>query len=321
MNFPVELLKQCWFLTGPTAVGKTSATLRVAEDFNAEILSLDSMAVYRGMDIGTAKPAPLERQSVRHHLIDLADPHQEFSVAEYLRAALWAVEDVLNRGRIPLFSGGTGLYLRAVLRGMFDGPSADWTLRHRMEQLARQHGPGYLHDKLTAVDPPTAARLHVNDQRRIIRALEVHAVTGVRLSAQHQNTVLPVTQQPAAVFWLEPNRDWLRDRIDRRVEEMMQRGLLEETRVLLNTHPAPGRTARQALGYRELIAHLEDGLPLQECVDLIKVRTRQFAKRQHTWFRNMEECRSIPVRPDEPEDQLVDRILKEFRACDVNSGQ
>ncbi|MCH2210106.1 MAG: tRNA (adenosine(37)-N6)-dimethylallyltransferase MiaA [Fuerstiella sp.] len=321
MKFPAELLKQCWFLTGPTAVGKTSATLRIAKDFNAEILSLDSMAVYRRMDIGTAKPTQSERQSVLHHLIDLADPHHEFSVAEYLRAAVSAVEDVLSRGRIPLFAGGTGLYLRAILRGLFDGPPANWSLRHRMEQLAQQHGPEYLYHQLITVDPPTAARLHVNDQRRIIRALEVYEVTGVRLSAQQKNAVLPVSQQPAAVFWLEPNREWLCDRIDRRVEEMMQRGLLEETRRLLNICPAPGRTARQALGYRELIAHLEDGLPLQECVDLIRVRTRQFAKRQHTWFRNMEECCSISVRPDESECQLVDRILNEFRACEDISGQ
>ena len=318
MKFPAELLKQCWFLTGPTAVGKSAAALLLAERLNAEILSLDSMAVYRGMDIGTAKPEKPDCAVVRHHLIDLADPHQEFTVADYLDAALAAAGDVATRGRVPLFAGGTGLYLRAILRGIFDGPPADRDLRRQLERQAQQHGPQYIYNKLLASDPLTAARLHVNDRRRVIRALEVHAVTGVRLSEQHHNVVRPQAEQPEAVFWLDAPRDWLRDRINRRVDRMMQRGLLEEAQTLLNTEPAPGRTARQALGYRELFAHLEHGQPLEECVELIKVRTRQFAKRQHTWFRNLEECRSIPVSGDESPDQLADRLCQEFRRCDLN---
>ncbi|MEO2032756.1 MAG: tRNA (adenosine(37)-N6)-dimethylallyltransferase MiaA [Planctomycetaceae bacterium] len=318
MNFPAELLKQCWFMTGPTAVGKSAAALLLAERLNAEILSLDSMAVYRGMDIGTAKPEKSELAAVRHHLIDLADPHQDFTIAEYLDAALAAAQDVTRRGRLPLFVGGTGLYLRAVLRGLFEGPPADRNLRCRLERQARQHGPQYLYDQLVGVDPPTAARLHVNDQRRVIRALEVHAITGVPISEQHHNVVRPGAEQPEAVFWLHAPRDWLRDRINRRVDRMMQRGLLDEAQMLLNAESAPGRTARQALGYRELFAHLENGQPLDECVELIKVRTRQFAKRQHTWFRNLEECRCLSVSGDELPDQLADRLCQEFRRCDLN---
>ena len=318
MNFPAELLKQCWILSGPTGVGKTATALRLADRLDAEILSMDSMAVYRGMDIGTAKPDQFGRASVPHHLIDLADPCQNFSVAEYTDAALSAVNDVISRGHVPLFSGGTGLYLRAVLRGIFDGPPADWDFRRELEILARQNGPRYLHDRLCRDDPQTAARLHENDLRRIIRALEVHAITGVRLSEQHHNLPLPKTSQPAGVFWLEPPRSWLRERIDCRVDRMMSKGLLEETERLLNTEPVPGRTARQALGYRELIAHLEEGQPLEECVKLIKVRTRQFAKRQHTWFRNLQECHSVPISGRESADQLADRLLQESRRCDGN---
>ena len=318
MKFPADLLKQCWILAGPTAAGKTATALRLADRLNAEILSMDSMAVYRGMDIGTDKPDISVRAAVRHHLIDLADPHQDFSVAEYADAALSAVQDVIGRGHIPLFSGGTGLYLRAILRGLFDGPPADWSIRRRLEQLAQQHGPRYLHDRLQDIDPRSAARLHVNDQRRIIRALEVHAVTGIRLSEQQHNLPRPRNEQPAAVLWLEPPRSWLRVRIDHRVDRMMSRGLLDETQKLLSVKPAPGRTARQALGYRELIAHLEGGLPLNESVEQIKTRTRQFAKRQHTWFRNLQECRSVPTSGRESADELADRLFQEFRRCDRN---
>lgn len=308
MKFPAELLKQCWFLAGPTAAGKTAVSLRLAGHLDAEILSLDSMAVYRGMDIGTAKADRAERAAVPHHLIDLVEPHQEFSVAEYFSAALDAVEGVLSRGRVPLFVGGTGLYLRALLRGIFDGPPPDWELRRQLEQQDAQQ----LHDQLSQVDPPTAARLHVNDRRRIIRALEVHSGTGSRLSDQHRNLPCDVSERPSAVVWLEPPREWLRERIDRRVDQMMDRGLLQETTRLLAADPPPGRTARQALGYRELIAHLEDGLPLPEAVELIKVRTRQFAKRQHTWFRNLEECHCISLQGDESSDRLADRLFREF---------
>lgn len=311
MKFPGELLKQCWFLAGPTAVGKTAISLLLAERLNAEILSLDSMAIYRGMDIGTAKPGLQEQSAVRHHLIDLVAPHQEFSVADYVETALQVVEDVVRRGRVPLFVGGTGLYLKAVLRGIFDGPPADWELRRRLEQQARELGPQRLHDQLSSIDPPTAARLHVNDQRRVIRALEVYEITGSRLSDQHHDEPRPLEEQPTAV-WLEPPRDWLRDRVNCRVDRMMQCGLLHETQTLLASDPRPGRTARQALGYREMILHLEDGLPLDEAVDLVKVRTRQFAKRQHTWFRNLEECRSFAVIPDEPTERMADRLFQEF---------
>lgn len=308
MKFPAEVLNRCWFLAGPTASGKTALSLELASRLKAEILSMDSMAVYRCMDIGTAKASPAEQSLIPHHLIDLVDPHEDHSVAEYCDVALKAVLDVLDRDRVPLFTGGTGLYLRALLRGVFDGPPANWALRHELQDRLQKIGAEALHQQLGLVDPVTAERLHPNDHRRIIRALEVHQLTGKPLSALHANKARPVTERPAAVLWLEPPRDWLRSRIDARVDLMMDAGLLEETRQLLQNDPPPGRTARQALGYRELIAHLEDDQPLPECVDLIRLRTKQFAKRQHTWFRNLEECEPLPIDGTESVGELADQV-------------
>jgi len=314
MNFPTELIKQCWFLAGPTAVGKSATALALAQRINAEILSMDSMAIYRSMDIGTAKPDNFEQSAVRHHLLDLIEPHSDFSMAEYCEAALNAAEDVVSRGRVPLFVGGTGLYLRAILRGTFDGPGADWGLRKQFEETIEHHGPEQLHQQLAAVDPQTAGRLHVNDHRRIIRALEVHTLTGVPLSEQQNNVPLATADRPHCIVWLDPPRDWLRNRIDRRVDLMMEAGLLDETRRLLAMSPPPGRTARQALGYRELIDHLEGGVSLEESVELIRVRTRQFAKRQHTWFRNLEECQGISIDGTDSAEQLAERLFQESSA-------
>ncbi|MEZ6129663.1 MAG: tRNA (adenosine(37)-N6)-dimethylallyltransferase MiaA [Planctomycetaceae bacterium] len=304
-----ELLRHCWFLAGPTAGGKTAAALCLAQRMNAEILSMDSMAIYRGMDIGTAKPTPEEQAQAVHHLIDLVTPDQEFSVAEYVQMAWATVTDIVNRGRTPLFVGGTGLYLRSLLRGVFEGPDADWPFRRRLEQSLEQHGRQWLHDELRKIDPVTADRLHPNDVRRIVRAIEVYHATGRSIADQHAQQT-PTAAQPAAVLWLDPPRAWLHDRINRRVDRMMQQGLLQETQQLLAADPPPGRTARQALGYRELISHLEDGVPLDNCVAQIKAGTRQFAKRQHTWFRNLEECNSVSVTGDESPEMIAHRIMQ-----------
>lgn len=310
MRFPAELLRRCWVLAGPTASGKSAAGVALAERIGGEILSLDSMAVYRGMDVGTAKPSDEDRARVPHHLIDLVEPHESFSVADYLRAAEAACRDVVTRGRTPLFVGGTGLYLRSLLRGVFEGPSAAPEVRRRLEAEAEAAGPEALHARLGKVDPAAAARLHPNDVRRVVRALEVAELTGRPLSAQQEHPPLPEGERPEHVYWLSPPRAWLYERIDRRVDAMMSAGLLDETRRLLAQPEGLGRTARQALGYRELIDHLEGRLTLSEAVDLIKLRTRQFAKRQHTWFRNLEECRAFSITGEESAEELADRLMR-----------
>ena len=302
-SLPVE---NCWFLTGATAVGKTQVGLLLAEKLGAEILSLDSMAIYRGMNIRTAKPSAKEQAAVPHHLIDLVDPHEEFSTAQYLQAAATACGEILNRGHVPIFAGGTGLYLRSLLRGVFEGPPADWELRNELQQQAEEQGPTWLHQQLMAVDPVTAARLHENDQRRVIRAIEIHRLTGRPASVQQQEGPLPLEDRPQHVYWLSPPRDWLYDRINARVDSMLAAGWLAEVQRLLQLPNPPGRTARQALGYKELLDWSAGEIDsFETAVDLIKTRTRQFAKRQHTWFRNLEECHEVSI----PADDLVDTLL------------
>ncbi|SFH61873.1 tRNA (adenosine(37)-N6)-dimethylallyltransferase MiaA [Planctomicrobium piriforme] len=310
MKFPLELLQRCWFLAGPTAVGKSELSLQLAEQLGGEILSLDSMAIFRGMDIGTAKPAARQQQRVPHHLIDLVEPHEEFSTAQFLVAAEQACREICERGRVPIFVGGTGLYLRAVLRGVFEGPPADWKFRDELTAQAAGQSPDWLHEKLRQIDPATADRLHPNDSRRLVRALEIVHLTGQLPSVLQQEHPLPVEQRPRHIYWLHPPRAWLADRINRRVDAMFELGLEEEVRSLLDRQHPPGRTARQALGYREMIDYLEDRLPsLDETRQLIQTRTRQFAKRQHTWFRNLEECREVAIEGTESVDELCDRLL------------
>ena len=310
MRFPTPLLQRCWFLAGPTACGKTATGIALAERIGAEIVCLDSMTIYRGMDIGTAKPTLAERSRVPHHLLDIRDPHEEFSAAEYMTAALAACESILSRGKIPLFVGGTGLYLRSLLRGVFEGPAADWTLRREYEQFAALQGAEALHARLAQVDPPTAQRLHVNDQRRVIRALEVHALTGQPASSLHQESPLPPDERPQHVYWLNPDREVLRQRISQRVDAMLAAGLVDEVRSLLRTPYGLGRTARQALGYREVLAHLEDGLPLSEAIEQLKTHTHQFAKRQWTWFRNLEELKPIDITGTESAEAIAARMSR-----------
>ncbi len=311
MQFSTEVLQQCWFLAGPTACGKTELSLLLAEHLNAEILAMDSMSLYRGMDIGTAKASPAERARVPHHLIDLIEPHEKFSVADYFTAAKECCEQIITRGRTPLFVGGTGLYLRTILRGVFDGPSADWEYRNEMETFAETEGNEALHDRLAAVDPVSAEKLHPNDVRRVARALEVYHVTGVPLSAQHAEPVFNAEECPAHVFWLLPDREWLYERINERVDQMLAEGLMDEVKQLLSAAEPMSRTARQALGYKELIDFMEGAYSYDRAVELLKQQTRRFAKRQHTFFRNIKECCEIPVHPEDQPADLLERILSD----------
>lgn len=307
MSYPP--VSDCWFLTGPTACGKSALSLALAERLGAEILSLDSMAVYRGMDIGTAKPSAAELSRVPHHLIDLVEPDAEFSIAEYIAAAHRAVDDIRARGREPLFVGGTPLYLKALLRGLFVGPTADWEFRRRMEAEAAERGEQHLHARLAEVDSEAAARLHPRDRRRIVRALEVFAQTGQTLSSQQQQFDRARSAGECRCFVLDRPREELIARIDARVEVMFAAGLVEETRQLLATHSTLSRTAGQAVGYREAIEHLRGEQELPATVDLVKLRTRQFAKRQMTWFRSLSECRTIAVMGEFDASEVAERII------------
>ena len=315
MRFPSSLLRRCWFLAGPTASGKSDVAIELAERIQArhgtaaEIVSLDSMTLYRRMTIGTAKPTADQCLRVPHHLFDLLEPSQDFSVAEYLAVAERCCQEIAARDHVPLFVGGTGLYLRSLLRGVFEGPPANEEIRTRLEAEVVRDGQDALFARLQQVDPPTAARLHPNDVRRVIRALEVMELTGQPMSAQHQEVPLPPDERPRQVFWLEPPRDWLYQRIDDRVEAMMSAGWLAEVQSLLNEPLPLSKTASQALGYQELIEHLQGRLTLADAVTRIQTRTRQFAKRQHTWFRNLDECVAVPITGRENSAAVAERLL------------
>lgn len=313
-----SLLPRCWVLVGPTASGKTAVSLELARRRPIEILALDSMTLYRGLDIGTAKPSAHERAQCPHHLLDLLDPWQTFSVAQYLEAARTAVEQILSRGHIPLFVGGSGLYLRSLLRGVFDGPAANPARRAHWEAIAAAEGSARLHDILRERDPASAARLHPNDLRRLIRALEVFDITGVPLSEQQlQQAPCPLERRPALACWLEPPRDWLYQRIDARVEQMFAEGLLDEAQGVLIDVTSRGETlshtARQAIGYRETWDWLEqpERGTVAELITQIQTNTRQFAKRQHTWFRHLEELTAIEVGPAYTVEQIADALERQ----------
>jgi tRNA dimethylallyltransferase len=287
-------------LTGPTASGKTQLAVELAEQLGAEIISMDSMALYRGLDAGTAKPGLAERQRVPHHLIDVLEPWESASVAWWLREAARCCAAIRARGRRVLIVGGTPLYLKALLRGLFDGPGADEQLRAALACQAARLGPHALHQRLQQVDPVTAARLHPHDVRRIIRALEVWELTGRPLSAWQQQWRQPQAAQVAeprpSCLWLDLPRAELYARINARVEQMFAAGLVEEVRRLLALPRPLSPQARQALGYKEVIAYLEGAGTLAETLQRVQARTRQLARRQISWFRSLPECQ--PATPE-----------------------
>lgn len=295
MNTSSQAPCDCWFLTGPTAGGKTEIGLELAELLGAEIVSLDSMAVYRGMDIGTAKPSRDERERVAHHLLDLVEPTQDYSLAQYVAAAEQAVANIKARGRTALFVGGTPLYLKSLLRGIFTGPPADWTLRSQWQEVIEREGAEHLHAKLAEVDPVSAQRLHPRDARRVIRALEVWEKTGQSISVLQRQFDRSRPSAECRVFALAWPRDELGGRIDARVDAMFAAGFVDEVRQLFDRHGPLSRTASQAVGYKEVLEHLSGARDLEETRELIKLRTRQFAKRQGTWFRSLSECRTVKL--------------------------
>lgn len=309
-EIPLPQLQQCWFLAGPTASGKSAVAMELARRIDAEIIALDSMTIYRYMDIGTAKPSLEDQKEIPHHLLDIVHPHDDFSVSQYIEAAKVAVNDIQSRGKIALFVGGTGLYLRSILRGVFSGPDANWELRNELEELARVQGPEIVHERLQQIDPESARKYHFNDVRRVVRAIEVFEETGTPLSQQQQQPPLPLEQRPKHIHWIFPPRKWLYDRVNLRVLQMLEEGLEQEVRNLMELTPPLGRTARQALGYKEIIDAIEAKQPsLDPAIEQIQIRTRQFAKRQHTFCRNIEEAIPLQTKGTESASELADRIL------------
>lgn len=272
-------------LLGPTAVGKTEIAIQLAQRLDAEIISVDSRQIYRQMDIGTAKPTPEEQQAAPHHLIDCLDISQPFSVADYQSLADAAIADIQSRSKQVLLVGGAGLYFRAVVDGLFEGPGADTVLRERLAQEAAQHGAGVLHERLRTCDPESADRIHPNNIVRVIRALEVYELTGTPMSELQQQWHPEKQRYPFIAFCLTMPRALLYSRIEQRVDLMLANGLIAEVESFLAAGYARDTAALQSFGYRELIAYLDGECTYTEAISQLKQNTRRFAKRQLTWFR------------------------------------
>ena len=272
---------------GPTASGKTALAAELALRLDGEVVSADSMQVYRRMDIGTAKPTPGEMQGVPHHMIDIADPEEDYSVARYVEDAVPIVDGILARGRLPIVAGGTGLYIDNLAAGRRFAPfQPDSGLREELQSRVRTQGLPVLRETLERVDPDAAGRIHPNDEKRTLRALEVYLSTGKTITQHNRESqALPNRYTPLTIALNFTQRPWLWERIDRRVDEMMARGLEGEVRGLLDAGISRQCTAMQAIGYKEIAGALCSGRPAREGAEEVKLRSRQYAKRQLTWFR------------------------------------
>jgi len=271
-------------LQGPTASGKSELAVHLAENTGAEIINADSMQVYRRMDIGTAKPSGELLHRVPHHLIDLVDPDQPFSAADFRREAETSIKDIVARGKRVVVSGGTGLYIRALTKGLAESPAGDESIRRELRELAAREGREELHRRLSLVDPVSASRLHPNDQVRIIRALEVHLLTGRPISEMQINHGFTQNSFISLKIGLLREREALYRSIDNRVDWMIGNGLEEEVRSLLASGYSPDLKAMRSLGYRHMCQFLTGGNSREEIIDLMKRDTRRYAKRQMTWF-------------------------------------
>jgi len=287
------------FVLGPTGVGKSAFALRLAEARGGEIISCDSMQVYRGFDIGTDKPSPGDRARVPHHLIDIVDAGSQFNAADFAALALEAIAAIRGRGRLPLVVGGTGLYFKALEDGLFPGPGRDEAVRLALDAEARERGPEALWERLAAVDPEYAARTGRRDRVRLVRALEVHALTGQPLSEHFRRTESRLAGERLLKIGLERPRPDLCRRIEERVDRMFARGLVEETRALLDRGVPDTAPPFKALGYKHVLRVLRGDIGPAEAAALTKTDTRRYAKRQMTWFRKSAGVRW--VRPDDVE--------------------
>lgn len=297
-------------IVGPTAVGKTLVSIELARYLNSQIISGDSMLVYRGMNIGTAKPTFEEQQGVVHHLIDIRDPQEDYSVVDFQEEAGELIARINRQGRIPILAGGTGLYVRALLEGYkFNGTAADQELRRKLTTLADTHGSDYLHNLLQTLCPEKAAKLHPNDRRRIIRALEVFHTEGEGTSetaACHSGEIC----YDALVIGLTMNRNDLYDRINKRVDMMVAAGLVAEVQHLTQLGLTPKHQSMQGIGYKEVLQHLSGDIDLPTMTEKIKQVTRNFAKRQLTWYRKMPYIQWVNKDSYDDHQKMMEHIYK-----------
>jgi tRNA dimethylallyltransferase len=306
MSSPKPIL----IIAGPTAVGKTDASLLLAQEWGAEIVSADSMQIYRGMDIGTAKPTPQQRKLVHHHLIDIADPAQPYSVGDYYRDARSAIDAIIKCGSVPIVVGGTGLYIRALMKGLFHGPPADLELREQLLRKEAERGEGSLYGDLVRLDPDAAVRIHPNDLRRTVRALEVFYLKDRKMSDLQREHGFRDRVHDFLLIFLVRSRSELYPRIERRVDRMIAEGLADEVKGLMLKGYGGDLVSMQALGYSHFLGYFGGKSGFAETAQLLKRDTKRFAKRQFTWFRREPDTRWVDITGiTEPADVAV-RIKK-----------
>ena len=309
-------------IVGPTAVGKTAAAVEIARTTGGEIVSADSMQVYRAMDIGTCKPTATEMRLARFHLVDIAEPNVQVTVSYWKSLAESAILEIRRRGRVPIVCGGTGLYIRSLLQGwMLAGTAADPELRASLSARAQEVGSAVLHKELAEIDPSSASRLHPNDLKRIVRALEVYYTSGVTITDHIKRDGNRAAVRPAMVFGLMLPRPLLYERIEARVDQMIAGGLENEVRRLLDSGIGPDLSSMRSLGYREMVQHIEGEISHPEMVSAIKQSTRRYAKRQETWFRRDSAIEWIDVtalNSTQVADRILHRLEKEHKQITVH---
>lgn len=307
---------------GPTASGKTSLSVALAKRLHGEVVCVDSMQIYRGLDVGTAKVTEEEMQGVPHHLVGFLSPEQPFSVAEFVSLADQCIRDISARGKLPVLVGGTGLYMESLLNGIhFAEQKTDPAIRRQLEEEAAQLGPQAMHDKLAAVDPEYAATVHPNNVGRVLRALELFQATGVTMTRQRAESRPAQTPYDSILFCIGfEDRSRLYERIDRRVDLMLEQGILQEAQLVYN-HRETYRTAAQAIGYKEFFPYLCGDSPLEPCVEKLKQASRNYAKRQLTWFRRMPQTIWLDGAAENLEQQAWESLINQWPDCNSLGNQ
>lgn len=301
-------------LTGPTAVGKTDLSIQLAKAINGEIISADSMQVYRHMDIGSAKVTPEEMDGVPHHLIDVLEPEEEFNVVVFQKLAKEALTGIYERGHIPIIVGGTGFYIQALLYDIdFTENDGDTAIRRELEKLAQTQGAGCLHQMLQEIDPESAAAIHQNNVKRVIRAIEFYRQTGKKISLHNEQEREKQSPYQFLYYVLDTDRKTLYERIDRRVDLMMEHGLVDEVKHLADMGCTRDMVSMQGLGYKEILDYLSGEIPLEEAVYILKRDTRHFAKRQITWFKRERDVRWLELEQFQNDrKKVLEHILDEI---------
>lgn len=311
-------MKPLIILTGPTAVGKTALSIGLAKAVDGEIISADSMQVYRKMNIGTAKIEPSEMQGVRHHLIDILDPGEEFNVVLFKRYALEAMEDIYSRGKIPVIVGGTGFYIQALLYDIdFEDNDNDMSYREELQRLAAEKGNSYIHDMLSKVDPESAEKIHENNVKRVIRALEFYRKTGMKISEHNETEAQKESPYNFEYFVLNDDRSKLYDRIDRRIDIMLEQGLEAEVRQLVSEGYSRDLVSMQGLGYKEIIDYIQGRCSFDEAVYTLKRDTRHFAKRQITWFKREKQVTWVNKNEYDSESSILEYMMNRLREKNI----